>query len=214
MPAGRFRPGRLPALALTLALAASPAAWAQDSTPPMPRPDSPFLLINQERILTDSTTGKALLAEENRQRDALRAEARALDSSFETEERKLTEQRPTMAPEEFRKLSDAFDERVVKARRDQDARANALAEEFDQRRRQFYGRVAPVLVKLMDRYGARAIFDENTVLLADQSLNITGAVIAELDAQAGAPGAETGQPAPTDQGTAPTPPAEGTDGGN
>ena len=38
---------------------------------------------------------------------------------------------------------------------------------------QFYARVAPILVMLMDRYGAKAIFDENSVLLADQSLNIT-----------------------------------------
>ena len=47
---------------------------------------------------------------------------------------------------------------------------------------------------LMDRYRAQAIFDENSVLLADQSLNITEAVIAEIDARAaeappgGAPG--------------------------
>ena len=39
---------------------------------------------------------------------------------------------------------------------------------------------------LMDRYGAKAILDENSVLLADQSLNITAAVIAEIDAPAGA----------------------------
>ena len=72
----------------------------------------------------------------------------------------------------------------MQARRDQDARAAALAQEFDQRRRAFYARVAPILVMLMDRYGAKAIFDENSVLLADQSLNITEAVIAEIDAQA------------------------------
>ena len=35
---------------------------------------------------------------------------------------------------------------------------------------------------LMDRYQAKAIFDETSVLLADQSLNITEAVIAEIDA--------------------------------
>ena len=71
---------------------------------------------------------------------------------------------------------------MVEARREQDARANALAQEFDQRRRQFYAQVAPILVTLMDRYGAKAIFDENSVLLADQSLNITDEVIAEIDA--------------------------------
>lgn len=155
-----------------------------DAPPPAPGTQLPFLFINQERLLTDSKAGQAILAEEDRQRDALRSEARSLDRSFEEEERSLTERRLTLPPEEFRDLSDAFDARVVQARRDQDSRAAQLAQEFDQRRRQFYAQVAPVLVQLMDRYGARAVFDEGSVLLADQSLNITQAVIAEIDARA------------------------------
>jgi Skp family chaperone for outer membrane proteins len=160
-------------------LVAAAAADAQ------PTATSTFLFINQEQLLTGSAAGKELLAEEERQRDAMRGEARALDASFEAEERRLTEQRTTLPPAEFRNLSDAFDARVVTARREQDERATALAQEVDQRRRQFYAQVAPILVMLMDRYGAKAIFDENSVLLADQSLNITAAVIAEIDAHAG-----------------------------
>jgi Skp family chaperone for outer membrane proteins len=170
---------RLSLAILAAALVATAPLSAQE--PPNP---APFLYINQEHILTGSKTGQALLAEEERQRDALRTEARALDQLFEAEERRLTEQRPTLPPGEFRKLSDAFDARVVQARRDQDARAETLAQEFDQRRRQFYARVAPILVMLMDRYRAPAIFDESSVLLADQSLNITAEVIAEIDARA------------------------------
>jgi Skp family chaperone for outer membrane proteins len=185
--------GRALALALALAL---PAAAQQ-------LPDSPFLFINQERLLTGSQAGQALLAEEERQRDALRREARALDSAFEAEERQLTEQRPSLAPDAFRKLADEFDARVVKARREQDSRAAALAQEFDQKRRAFYAQVAPILVMLMDRYRARAIFDENSVLVADQTLNITEAVIAEIDARA--PGATP--PAPEAAPEAPAPPA-------
>jgi Skp family chaperone for outer membrane proteins len=200
--------GRRPFLAiLAAAFVAAPPLAAQ--APPNP---APFLYINQEQILTGSKTGQALLAEEERQRDALRAEARALDAAFEEEEQRLTEQRADLDPAEFRRLSDAFDARVVQARRDQDERSAALAQEFDQRRRAFYARVAPILVSLMDRYRAKAILDENSVLLADQSLNITAAVIAEIDAQAAR---EEAEPAPAGQGSEPAaPPAEGTDGGN
>lgn len=166
----------------------------------------PFLIINQEQILTGSAAGKALLAEEEQQRDAMRTEARSLDAAFEQEERQLTEQRPTLDAAEFRKLSDAFDAKVVKARRDQDSRSAALAQEFDQRRRQFYARVAPVLVTLMDRYGARAILDDNSVLVADQSLNITSAVIAEIDAH------DAGTAPEATDGETAAPPARPTDG--
>jgi Skp family chaperone for outer membrane proteins len=183
-----------------------------EAPPPPPGTELPFLFIDQERLLTDSRAGKTILAEEDRKRDALRSEARALDRSFEAEERRLTEQRPTLPPEEFRKLSDGFDARVVQARRDQDNRAAQLAQEFDQRRRQFYAQVAPILVSLMDRYGARAIFDESSILLADQSLNITQAVIAEIDVRAPeAPAPE----APAEAAPAgPAPPAAGDEGGN
>jgi Skp family chaperone for outer membrane proteins len=165
----------LAAFALAAALAPAPAA-AQEG--------APFLLLNQERILTGSRTGQALLAEEEAARDALRAEAREIDRSFEEEERRLTELRAEIPPEEFRELADAFDDRVVEARREQDQRSNNLVIEFEQRRRQFYNEVGPILVALLSRYGARAIFDESSVLLADQSLNITDAVIAEIDARA------------------------------
>ncbi len=180
---------RAVALALAATLVCGPA-WSQAAA----GAGAPFLFINQEQILTGSKSGQKLLAEEERQRDELRSEARSLDQSFEKEEQELTDKRPTLDPDEFRKLSDAFDSRVVKARRDQDARANSLAQEFDQRRRQFYARVAPVLVMLMDRFGARAIFDENSVLLADQSLNITDEVIAEMDAREAEPAPDTPPP--------------------
>jgi len=192
-----------PVLAATVLVAALAAGAARCQEAAAPG----FLIINQEQILTGSEAGRALLAEEERERDALRNEARALDSAFEAEERRLTEQRPDLDPAEFRRLSDEFDARVVQARRDQDTRSATLAQEFDQRRRAFYARVAPILVMLMDRYGAKAILDENSVLLADQSLNITAAVIAEIDATAA-------EPAPAEEDSAPaTPPAEGTDGG-
>lgn len=189
-----------------LVLAAGPLA-AQSQRPP-------FLYLNQERILTGSERGRALLAEEEAARNALRAEARRIETAFETEERQLTEQRASLDPAEFRARSKDFDARVVKARADQDARAAALAQEFDQTRRKFYADVAPILVGVMEQAGALAIFDETTVLIADQSLNVTDEVIAVLDqarppeAQAPAPAPQAPIPAPAsapDQPQAPAP---------
>ena len=111
----------------------------------------------------------------------MRTTAREIESAFEREERQITEKRATLEPAEFRALADDFDARVVQARSEQDARANALAVEFDQRRRQFYADVAPILVEVMESKGALAIFDENSVLLTDQGLNVTEEVNARID---------------------------------
>ena len=68
---------------------------------------------------------------------------------------------------------------------------------------------------LMDRYGAKAIFDENSVLLADQSLNITQAVIAEIDARARTTAPAGRRRRPRRRRTpAPAPPAPSAGNGN
>jgi Skp family chaperone for outer membrane proteins len=142
----------------------------------------PFLFINQERILLDSRVGQAVLATEEERRNRLVAEARAIDAAFEAEEREITEKRKSLPAAEFHRLAEDFDKRVVAARQRQDERSDALAQDLERARRQFFAEVAPILVQFMDRFGAVAIFDENTVLLADQRLNITEEVIAEIDA--------------------------------
>jgi Skp family chaperone for outer membrane proteins len=180
---------RLGSWALALATAASAGTLAaQTLEQPGVQPGIqltqpvPFVIVNQERLLTDTQRGRALLAEQEAARDRLRSEARAIDSAFEAEERELTEARATLEPEAFRALADDFDARVVTARRDQDARSAALAQEFDAGRRRFYAAIAPILVQLMERRGALAVLDGNSVLLAAQELDITEATIAEIDA--------------------------------
>ncbi len=160
------------------AVGVSPQSVAQ----PYEKPP-PFLFINQERILPGSRRGQALLAEEDEAREALVAEARAIDAAFEQEELALNERRDQLSPEEFRELAADFDRRVIQARQDQDDKSAELARTVDLERRQFYASVAPILVDLMDRYGANAILDEKSVLLAAQKLNITNEVIAEIDAR-------------------------------
>ena len=56
-----------------------------------------------------------------------------------------------------------------------DERSDALAQEFDQKRREFYAAAAPVLVSIMEARRAAVILDETTVLLADQALLVTPA---------------------------------------
>ncbi len=179
-PAQELQPQARPAPGARLPESLPPAPGAGPATLPDTRGPT-FLYVNQERILTGSRRGQALLAEEDAARDALRNDARRIDAAFEEEERALNEKRREMDPAAFRKLADDFDRRVVEARRQQDERASALAAEFDQKRRQFYAAVGPALVGLMERRGGLAIFDESSVLLADTSINVTDEVIAEID---------------------------------
>ncbi|QHQ34718.1 OmpH family outer membrane protein [Algicella marina] len=159
--------------ALLVALA-GPAA-AQDEPPPA------FLVIEQERLLTDSAAGQAVLAEEEADRNALLEEGRALDAQFEAEEQALTEQRATMDAAAFRELADAFDEKVVATRRDQEQKAANLNRRAEERRREFLQQVQPILLEVLEASGATAVVDRRLVLIFKQELNITSEVIRRLD---------------------------------
>ena len=173
---------------------ASPALGQPVPREPM---QTEFLFVNQERLLTGSRTGRALLEEEETATEALRQEARAIDADFEAREREIASLRSEITPDEFRALADEFDAEVVEARRLQDARSAALAQRLDLRRRQFFGQIAPLLVAAMERHGAAAIFDETSVLLSDQSINITDDIILAIDATLGPE--NTSEPSSTTQ---------------
>ncbi len=165
------------ALVLMLALVAGPV-WAQQITP---APPSAVLVINQDRLLSDSALGKLVGAADEAEKKVLGDLGEALSLSLEAEERALTEKRKLVTPEEFRVLADAFDKKVVEIRADQDAKAAALVASIDGRRRQFYTQVAPVLLEVMQKYGAAVILDQRTVLLSVRGINVTDEVIVRID---------------------------------
>ncbi|MEO0389097.1 MAG: OmpH family outer membrane protein, partial [Pseudomonadota bacterium] len=140
--------------ALFLALVATVAPAPAQSPPP------PFLVIDQDRLLSESATGRAVLAEEEDARAALLQEGRSLDRAFEAEERALTDQRATMSPQAFRPLADAFDEKVVATRRAQEQKALTLTREAEERRRAFFANVTPILLQILRETGAAAVVDQ------------------------------------------------------
>lgn len=141
----------------------------------------PVLLLDQDKLFSQTNLGKALANLAVSKREALIKESRAIDLAFETEERRLTDQRKTMAAADFQKLADDFDARVQKAREAQLNKDLALQKEIDNNRRRFFQLAAPVLSRLLQKYMAGAILDRRSVLLFDKNMDITDEAIALLD---------------------------------
>lgn len=168
-------------LALVCLLLAAPAG-AQGLDYRVPQADvPPFLVIEQDRLLTGSLYGQDIIARNEAEAQALREESQQLDRAFEEEERRLTERRAELPADEFRALADAFDEKVVRTRREQEAKAAALNRRVETRQREFFRRVGPVLLEILKETGASAVFDQREVLISKQDLNITDEVIKRLD---------------------------------
>jgi Skp family chaperone for outer membrane proteins len=196
MPRGASLAARgLTALAL-LALPAMPAP-AQERAPDGARPPaSPILVLDQDRMLTDTAVADRIAAEVDRRASELAAENRAIEAELSAEELALTERRKTLPVDEFRALADAFDAKVQRIRAEQDAKERALQQMREQERQGFLRRVTPILAEIVRERGALLMLDRRTVLLSADAIDITDEAIARIDAALAAAPAGDGILAP------------------
>ncbi|RMD90646.1 MAG: OmpH family outer membrane protein [Alphaproteobacteria bacterium] len=196
------------ALAAALVSLAMPLSTAAQQ---LEMPISPILVIDQERLLSETRLGAEIARRLESRAEALAAENRRIESELIAEEQALTETRKTMSAAEFRPLAEAFDQKVQRIRAEQDAKERALAKAREEERARFLGRIVPILGQLARERGAVAILDRRVVFLAADSIDVTEDAIgrinallsADHDASPTAPGG--GDAATGDDATAPAP---------
>ncbi|MEO0633160.1 MAG: OmpH family outer membrane protein [Pseudomonadota bacterium] len=142
----------------------------------------PIVTIDPERFYLDSAFGQSILTEVDSRNRALAAENRALEAQLEAEERELKELRPTLSPEDFRDLADAFDARVQAIRREREAEGRAISVMLDENRDQFLQAAQPVLEQIMRELGAAVVLDVNFVYASASAVDITDRAIAGVNA--------------------------------
>lgn len=181
--------------------AASPeGAGAQ--APVQSAPVAPVLMLDQDRLFSESRFGRALQADLDAEAAALLTESRRIDAALEEEERSLTARRAAMSPEEFRAAADDFDRRVEELRGAQEAKSRALTRRRDADRQRFFQAAVPVLGQMMAEAGALVLLDKDSVILSFEGIDLTDAAIARMDVLLGdgsaTPEAPPAQPATAD----------------
>jgi Skp family chaperone for outer membrane proteins len=177
------------AAALVLPLGLGPTAGlAQEApaagtapAPALPR-GVPILTVDQERLFAESAFGKASQTRIEAALAALADENRRIDAALEAEERGLTDQRATLAPEAFALLAEAFDAKVNDIRAAQDAKSREISRQRDADRQRFYERALPILGAMMAETGAVAVLDKATIVLSLSAIDMTEAAIARINA--------------------------------
>lgn len=176
--------GRVGAGLLALMLAQVPMALpvaAQEAE--LPR--APVLMIDRNRLFTESAFGRAAEARFQAESQALIAENLRLEQALEAEERALTDQRATLDPEAFQALAQEFDTKTEAIRAAQDAKSRAITSAREADRQRFLQAAVPVLGELMQDSGAVAIFDKDMVILSLRGVDITDEAIERIDATLG-----------------------------
>ncbi len=149
---------------------------------PVGSPGTRVLIIDQDRVVLSSAFGQRVRREVEAEFVALTEENRRIEADLIEEERRLTEQRATMPPEEFRELADAFDARVVTIRAEQDAKTRALSQREDEAFARLLIAAQPVFEALLAEYGAELILDRRVVFFASGRVDITDEAIERINA--------------------------------
>lgn len=147
---------------------------------------TPILTIDQDRLFGATLWGKRVAGRIEAASADLATENRRIEAELTAEEKALTDERPTLAAEQFRKLADDFDARVTEFRRSQDGKARAIGRIHDAEQQAFFKAALPVMAKVLRSHGAIVVLDDRAIFLSADSIDATDEMIARIDAELGA----------------------------
>jgi len=181
-------------LCLGLALGVAPAAFAQGGAPaaaPAARPagQPKIAVIDTERILLESTTGKKALADLKKLQEGKEGELRTRQQEIKDLQAKISDGRLSLAQDKLAEMDKQLEDRVIALRRLQDDATRELNKRKDDVLGSIDQRVMPVINQLGKEQGYTLIFRkfESGLIYADETVDITTSVIQRLDGAA-APG--------------------------
>ncbi|WP_136443596.1 OmpH family outer membrane protein [Pacificoceanicola onchidii] len=147
--------------------------------------ESTVLVVSLDRVFTESAFGRRTIVEIESATAELAAENRRIEAELAEEERLLTEQRPSLAVEDFRTLANAFDTKVQRMRDEQDAKARAVSARPEEARRRMIQVVQPILREILLDSGAAVILERRAVIDALPDVDVTALVIERMNDRIG-----------------------------
>jgi outer membrane protein len=181
MPAHRSWPRRLPLIVLAAALALGVAA-------PLAAQAQKIAIIDTERVITSSATGKQALEGLTSLRQQKQQEGQALEKELADLQTRLQEGRLSLSEDKIAELQRQAEDKALAMRRFQDD-ANR---ELSKRRDEVLAAVDQKVMPIINQYGQANGYDlifrkfESGLIYAAEAVDITDEVIAALDAGGGA----------------------------
>lgn len=182
---------RITKLILGLALAAAPFLAALPAAAQQPAASGlKIAVIDTERILLTSATGKKALADLKKLQETKEGEARTKQQEIKDLQAKLTDGRLSLAQDKLADMEKQLEEKVVALRRFQEDANSELGKKRDQVLASIDQKVMPVINQVGKEMGYTLIFRkfESGLIYADEAVDITAAIIQRLDGAAPAQG--------------------------
>ena len=143
--------------------------------------ESPLLVLDTERLFTESEPGNLFLQQYKDARDALIAKNREVEKELRDQEQALTEKRNTLSAQDFRAEADAFDEKVRHIREDSERASRDLERSREQAPFVLMRQAEGVLFEIMREAGGVIILDARQVLVRSDAIDITDLAIMRVN---------------------------------
>lgn len=186
---------RIPSVAAAvLALVLPVAVSAQQAAPAQPPAAQggpiKIAIIDTEKILLSSATGKKALADLKKLQEQKEGEVRAKAAELKDLQTKITEGRLSLAQDKLADLGKQYEEKEIALRRFQDDATRELNKKRDEVLAQIDQQVMPVINKAGKELGYTLIFRkfESGLIYADEAVDITNVIIQRLDTGAATQG--------------------------
>lgn len=189
-----FSVRRFPIVAAALLALTVPVA-ARAQQPSSPAGPIKIAVIDTEKILLSSQTGKKALADLKKLQEQKEGEIRAKAQELKDLQTKISEGRLSLAQDKLADLGKQYEEKEINLRRFQDDATRELNKKRDEILGQIDQRVMPVINQAGKEMGYTLIFRkfESGLIYADEAVDITNAIIQRLDAAAPAAAGKQGK---------------------
>ncbi len=143
--------------------------------------DFKIAVIDDQKLLTSSKAAQSIGRQIDAKREAFQKEFAGLEQQLRDKEKTLLASKDKMKPEEFNKQRSAFQDQVMEGQKKAQAGRHDLEEAIAGARTQLMGKIAEICKGMSQKNGYNMVITRQTVVLADQSLDITDQVLAQLD---------------------------------
>ncbi|RJL06958.1 OmpH family outer membrane protein [Paracoccus aestuarii] len=145
----------------------------------------PILTVDQDMLYLNSAWGLRAQSRLEAEGDLIAEENERLTQMLSAEEARLTEVRPTLSANEFRRMAENFDIRATEIRRERAQAVQELNAWAEADRAAFFRAALPVMGQVMDDRGAVAVLDRRTVFVSLDAIDVTDRLIEAVDQRVG-----------------------------
>ena len=159
---------------VAIAMLSSAPARAQDDS-------LVIMIVDVQRVLRDSAAAKSVIGQVENQRTAYEQQLEQRQQALKAEEEELRRQQAILSGEAMDQRRRKLERDYADLRRDAEQRRNLLNTAFNSAMRQVREAMARAVAEVMQEKGATLTLPRSAVLVFNDKLNVTEAVVARLN---------------------------------